>query len=122
MAKLHSNQVRPKYQYIFTALERANLAAGAVRVAIEAYTLWEARAALKPAYTAVFFRDRVLAQTTSSENRLFLFLALSRSNLQDKPHREEVIACSEREARILLSGRFILAFAGSLPVMEVNHV
>lgn len=121
MAKLHSNQTRPKYQYIFTALERDNLAAGAVRVTVEAYTLWEARAALKPAYTAFFFRNRVLAQTTPPGSRLFLFMALSRANLQDKPHREEVIARSEREARILLSGRFILAFAGSLPVVEVNH-
>lgn len=52
---------------------------------------------------------------THPENRVFLFLAVSRANLQDKPHREEITATSEREARQLLAGRFVLSFAGSLP-------
>ncbi|WP_262958520.1 host cell division inhibitor Icd-like protein [Salmonella enterica] len=51
----------------------------------------------------------------------FLFLAVSRTNLQDKPHREEVIATSEREARLMLVGRYVLSFAGCLPVREVHH-
>ncbi|EPG9733893.1 host cell division inhibitor Icd-like protein [Citrobacter freundii] len=51
----------------------------------------------------------------------YIFLALSRANLQDKPHREDVIACSEREARTLLSGRFILSFAGRIPFKDVHH-
>ncbi|EKS4944200.1 host cell division inhibitor Icd-like protein [Salmonella enterica] len=51
----------------------------------------------------------------------FLFLAVSRTNLQDKPHREEVIATSEHEARKSLSGRYVLSFAGRLPVREVHH-
>ncbi|ELK1246543.1 host cell division inhibitor Icd-like protein [Citrobacter braakii] len=51
----------------------------------------------------------------------YIFLALSRANLQDKPHREDVIACSEREARALLSGRFILSFAGRIPFPEVHN-
>ncbi len=50
----------------------------------------------------------------------WLFLAVSRSNPQDKPHREEVIARSEREARLSLAGRYVLSFAGRLPArMEV---
>lgn len=46
----------------------------------------------------------------------FIFYAVSRLNLQDKPHREEVIAESEKDARKLLAGRFVLSFAGKVPV------
>ncbi|HAK7592856.1 TPA: host cell division inhibitor Icd-like protein [Salmonella enterica] len=49
----------------------------------------------------------------------YLFLAVVRANKQDKPHREEVIATSEREARKYLAGRYVLSFAGRLPVQEV---
>ncbi|WP_368893403.1 host cell division inhibitor Icd-like protein [Kluyvera ascorbata] len=49
----------------------------------------------------------------------FLFLAVSRANIQDKPHRVEVIATSEREARKCLSGRYVLSLAGRMPVLEV---
>jgi len=58
---------------------------------------------------------------THSKNRVFIFLAVSRANLQDKPHREQITATSEREARQLLAGRFVLVFAGRLPVREVRH-
>ncbi|EEF4970967.1 host cell division inhibitor Icd-like protein [Salmonella enterica] len=50
----------------------------------------------------------------------YLFLAVVRANVQDKPHREEVIATSEREARKYLAGRYVLLFAGRLPVQEVS--
>ncbi|MDO3814997.1 host cell division inhibitor Icd-like protein [Salmonella enterica] len=50
----------------------------------------------------------------------YLFLAVVRTNAQDKPHREEVIATSEREARKCLAGRYVLSFAGRLPVQEVS--
>lgn len=53
---------------------------------------------------------------SSPENRVFLFLAVSRSNRQDKPHREEVIATSEQAARKKLAGRYVLCFAGCKPV------
>lgn len=49
----------------------------------------------------------------------FLFLAVHRSDLNAKPHRESVTAHSEQEARRSLSGQFVLSFAGRLP--EVNH-
>jgi hypothetical protein len=51
----------------------------------------------------------------------FLFLAVIRANPQAKPHREQVTATSEREARSFLAGRFVLLFAGRLPVREVRH-
>lgn len=59
---------------------------------------------------------------TRPKNRVFLFLAVSRADMQDKPHREQITAHSEREARSMLAGRFILCFAGRLPVQEAHHV
>ncbi|AJJ58759.1 host cell division inhibitor Icd-like protein [Yersinia pseudotuberculosis] len=49
----------------------------------------------------------------------FLFLAVCRSDLNAKPHRESVTAHSEQDARRSLSGQFVLSFAGRLP--EVIH-
>ncbi len=49
----------------------------------------------------------------------FLFLAVCRSDLNAKPHRESVTAHSEQDARRSLAGQFVLSFAGRLP--EVNH-
>lgn len=46
----------------------------------------------------------------------FIFYAVSRLNLQDKPHREEVIAESEKEARMQLVDRYVMSFAGKVPV------
>ncbi|ECC1694703.1 TPA: host cell division inhibitor Icd-like protein [Salmonella enterica] len=56
--------------------------------------------------------------TTSArpENRVFIFLALSRADRDAIPHREQVIAASEREARLMLVGRYVLSFAGRLPL------
>ncbi|AIN12873.1 host cell division inhibitor Icd-like protein [Yersinia pseudotuberculosis] len=49
----------------------------------------------------------------------FLFLAVCRSDLNSKPHRESVTAHSEQDARRSLAGQFVLSFAGRLP--KVNH-
>ena len=49
----------------------------------------------------------------------FLFLAVCRSDLNAKPHRESVTANSEQDARRSLAGQFVLSFAGRLP--EVSH-
>lgn len=49
----------------------------------------------------------------------FLFLAVCRSDLNSKPHRESVTAHSEQDARRSLAGQFVLSFAGRLP--EVTH-
>lgn len=49
----------------------------------------------------------------------YLFLAVHRSDLNAKPHRESVTAHSEQDARRSLAGQFVLYFAGRLP--EVNH-
>lgn len=54
-------------------------------------------------------------------NRRFLFLAVSRDGVPGKPHREEIIATSEQEARARLAGRFILCFAGRLPADATHH-
>ncbi|CNE46546.1 Uncharacterised protein [Yersinia pseudotuberculosis] len=49
----------------------------------------------------------------------FLFLAVCRSDLNSKPHRESATAHSEQDARRSLAGQFVLSFAGRLP--EVTH-
>ncbi|EAA7430283.1 host cell division inhibitor Icd-like protein [Salmonella enterica subsp. enterica serovar Schwarzengrund] len=64
------------------------------------------------------------ANSTTSprpENRVFIFLALSRANQNAMPHREQVIATSEREARLMLVGRYVLFFAGRMPVPGAHH-
>jgi len=51
----------------------------------------------------------------------WLFLAVSRSDTSDRPHRKAVTASSEHEARKLLAQQFILFFAGRLPVNGGRH-
>lgn len=51
----------------------------------------------------------------------WLFLAVRRSDLQSKPHRETIVAPDECTARKLLAGTFILSFAGRIPCVEVQH-
>ncbi|CAI0832068.1 host cell division inhibitor Icd-like protein [Serratia fonticola] len=58
---------------------------------------------------------------TAPQRFTFLFLAVVRANTQARPHREQVTATSEREARSFLAGRYVLLFAGRLPVREVHH-
>lgn len=52
----------------------------------------------------------------------FYFLAVRRSDLTDRPHRETITAPDEMTARRLLAGRFVLCFAGRVPAQEVRHV
>ncbi|EBK9620939.1 host cell division inhibitor Icd-like protein [Salmonella enterica] len=52
----------------------------------------------------------------------FYFLAVRRSDLTDRPHRETITAPDEMTARRLLAGRFVLCFAGRVPAREVHHV
>ncbi|WP_208951022.1 host cell division inhibitor Icd-like protein [Rahnella sp. ChDrAdgB13] len=59
--------------------------------------------------------------TTAPQRFTFLFLAVVRANPQAHPHREQIAAASEREARSLLVGRFVLVFAGRLPALGVTH-
>ncbi|VEA68213.1 ORF6N domain [Serratia plymuthica] len=59
--------------------------------------------------------------TTAPQRFTFLFLAVVRANPQAHPHREQITAISEHEARSLLAGRFVLVFAGRLPALEVAH-
>lgn len=50
----------------------------------------------------------------------FLFLAVVRANPQALPRRKQVIATNEHEARTMLAARFVLLFAGRLPVNGLN--
>lgn len=63
----------------------------------------------------------VATLTPSHPQFTWLFLAVSRADTQDKPHRETITATSEREARAALVGRFILSFAGRLPVQGAHN-
>lgn len=49
----------------------------------------------------------------------YLFLAVCRSDLNSKPHRESVTAHSEQDARRSLAGQFVLSFAGRVPAQGV---
>lgn len=49
----------------------------------------------------------------------YLFLAVCRSDLNAKPHRESVTAHSEQDARRSLAGQFVLSFAGRIPAQGV---
>ncbi|MCX9038803.1 host cell division inhibitor Icd-like protein [Citrobacter portucalensis] len=52
----------------------------------------------------------------------WLFLAVRRSDLSDKPHRESVIAGDYQTARQLIARSHIAAFAGRLPVCVEGSV
>lgn len=60
--------------------------------------------------------------TSSHPEFTFRFLAVRRSDLNDRPHRESVTAPDELTARRLLVRDFVLLFAARLPVQEVRHV
>lgn len=51
----------------------------------------------------------------------FHFLAVRRSDLNDRPHRESVNAPDETTARRMLARDFVLLFAGRVPAKEVRH-
>lgn len=120
VAMLNHTQTRPKFQYIFTALERNNLAAGSVRVSVEAETLHEAKAKLKAQYTATFYQERQSVEAGPTKCT-WRFLALHRSDRSAAPCRLSVEAFTEKEARQVLSAHFILSLAARLPVSEVRH-
>lgn len=61
----------------------------------------------------------MLNHTQTRPKFQYLFLAVHRSDLNAKPHRESVTAHSEQDARRSLAGQFVLSFAGRLP--EVNY-
>ncbi|MWM57843.1 host cell division inhibitor Icd-like protein [Escherichia coli] len=51
----------------------------------------------------------------------FHFLAVRRSDLNDRPHRESVNAPDETTARRMLARDFVLLFAGRVPSQGVRH-
>lgn len=63
----------------------------------------------------------VATPTQTHPEFTFHFLAVRRSDLNDRPHRETITAPDELTARRLLAGRFVLCFAGRVPSQEVRH-
>lgn len=59
--------------------------------------------------------------TTSYPEFTFHFLAVRRSDLNDRPHRESVNAPDETTARRMLARDFVLLFAGRVPSQGVRH-
>lgn len=119
--------LHPQFIYIFDALRRNDMAAGSVRVSVEADTLVEARQKIKRDYVAVFYRDRKPnnpLSSASSSHSLFtwIFLAVRRSDALAKPQRKEVTAPDLTSARRVIARDFVASFAGRLPVREVSHV
>lgn len=53
---------------------------------------------------------------------VWLFLAVRRSDVSARPHREEVTASTYQAARRVIAREFIASFAGRLPVREVAYV
>ncbi|RAP72439.1 ash family protein [Candidatus Erwinia dacicola] len=53
---------------------------------------------------------------------VWLFLAVRRSDVLARPHREEVTAPDFMSARRTIARDFVASFAGRLPVREVAHV
>ncbi|MFC0139722.1 host cell division inhibitor Icd-like protein [Erwinia mallotivora] len=53
---------------------------------------------------------------------VWLFLAVRRSDVSAKPHREEVTAPDFMSARRTIARDLVASFAGRLPVREVAHV
>lgn len=70
MATIQSTQTYPKFQYLFRAVARADMAAGAVNVSVEAGTLVEARQKIKKGYIAAFYRGCKQTHTTTPRRRL----------------------------------------------------
>ncbi|CQH15798.1 phage immunity repressor protein [Yersinia enterocolitica] len=61
----------------------------------------------------------MLNHTQTRPKFQYLFLAVHRSDLNAKPHRESVTAHSEQDARRSLAGQFVLSFAGRIPAQGV---
>ncbi|WP_164095358.1 host cell division inhibitor Icd-like protein [Serratia marcescens] len=72
----------------------------------------------------VLLQEIIIMMTTPTQPHpqyTWLFLAVRRSDVSERPHRETITAQSEREARSLLARDFVLSFAGRLPAREVTH-
>lgn len=65
----------------------------------------------------------IMASTPALSHSQFvwLFLAVRRSDVNERPQRKTVTAHTEREARRTLARDFVLSFAGRLPVCGVAH-
>ncbi|EKN6260106.1 host cell division inhibitor Icd-like protein [Yersinia enterocolitica] len=61
----------------------------------------------------------MLNHTQTRPKYQYLFLAVCRSDLNAKPHRESVTAHSEQDARRSLASQFVLSFAGRIPAQGV---
>lgn len=125
MADQQHTQTRPKYQYLFTALERDSMAGESVLVSVVAETLYEAKAKLKVQYTAIFYRNR---QPVDADSIKFTwrFLSFSERFPDARPLVIYVNAPSEQEARDTMPG-VSLILDSRLPyhafqAMEVRHV
>ncbi len=79
------------------------------------------------------FGDSIICYRTEAANMattpihshpqfVWLFLAVRRSDVSAKPHREEVTAPDFMSARRTIARDFVASFAGRLPVREVAHV
>ncbi|EKN6150174.1 host cell division inhibitor Icd-like protein [Yersinia enterocolitica] len=76
--------------------------------------LWASNHNVNEAYTMA------LQHSTQTRPKFqYLFLAVCRSDLNAKPHRESVTAHSEQDARRTLAGQFVLSFAGRIPAQGV---
>ncbi|HDJ1859495.1 TPA: host cell division inhibitor Icd-like protein [Salmonella enterica subsp. enterica serovar Uzaramo] len=112
MACSHDTQTHPKFQYHFDALPRDNIAAGSIRVSVEADTLVEARQKIKVGYTTAFYRGREAAQPARPE-----FTYLSLGTPSDKTNTTPVVlraeANNEQQARAHFPG-WNLVFAAQI--------
>ncbi|EMG7889498.1 host cell division inhibitor Icd-like protein [Enterobacter hormaechei] len=51
----------------------------------------------------------------------WLFLAVRRSDLRDKPHRRQITAPDYHTARRLIARDYVAAFAGRVPAGTIPH-
>lgn len=71
------------------------------------------------------YKEIIIMMTTPAPLHpqfVWLFLAVRRSDVSARPHREEVTASTYQAARRVIAREFIASFAGRLPVREVAHV
>ncbi|EAM7265631.1 host cell division inhibitor Icd-like protein [Salmonella enterica] len=59
--------------------------------------------------------------TQTHSQFIWLFLAVRRSDLRDKPHRRQVTDPDYQTARRLIARDFVAAFAGRMPSGTLPH-
>ncbi|AXD08076.1 host cell division inhibitor Icd-like protein [Salmonella enterica subsp. diarizonae] len=64
----------------------------------------------------------VATPTQTRPEFIFYFLAVRRADLHDIPHRESVTVPDKLTARRSLVRRYVLSFAGRIPVKGGRHV